>query len=57
MSTKDKISNKTEEIRGKIKEGVGDATDDEALENQGRRDQAKGNIKQAGEKVKDAFKS
>ena len=57
MSTKDKISNKTEEIRGKIKEGVGDATDDEALENQGRKDQAKGNLKQAGEKVKDAFKS
>jgi uncharacterized protein YjbJ (UPF0337 family) len=57
MSTKDKISNKTEEITGKIKEGVGDATDDQALENQGRKDQAKGNIKQAGEKVKDAFKS
>ena len=57
MSTKDKISNKTEEITGKIKEGVGDATDDEALENQGRKDQAKGNLKQAGEKVKDAFKS
>ena len=57
MSTKDKISNKTEELTGKVKEGVGDATDDEALENQGKRDQAKGNLKQAGEKVKDAFKS
>jgi uncharacterized protein YjbJ (UPF0337 family) len=57
MSTKDKISNKTEELTGKVKEGVGDATDDQALENQGKRDQAKGNLKQAGEKVKDAFKS
>lgn len=57
MSTEDKISNKTEELRGKVKEGIGDATDDEALERQGKKDQAIGNLKQAGEKVKDAFKS
>lgn len=57
MSTKDKISNKTEELRGKVKEGVGDATDDRSLERQGKNDQAKGNLKQAGEKVKDAFRS
>ena len=57
MSTQDKISNKTEELTGKVKEGIGDATDDEALERQGKKDQAKGNLKQAGEKVKDAFKS
>ena len=57
MSTSDKISNKTEELTGKVKEGVGDATDDKSLENEGRADQAKGNLKQAGEKVKDAFKS
>ena len=57
MSTKDKISNKTQELTGKAKEGVGDATDDKSMENEGRADQAKGNFKQAGEKVKDAFKS
>ena len=57
MSTKDKISNKTEEFTGKVKEGVGDATDDKSLERQGQKDQAKGNLKQAGEKVKDAFRS
>lgn len=57
MSTTDKISNKAEELRGKAKEGIGDATDDEALERQGKKDQATGNLKQAGEKVKDAFKS
>ncbi|MFP5352648.1 MAG: CsbD family protein [Actinomycetota bacterium] len=57
MSTADKISNKTEELTGKVKEGVGDATNDRSLENEGRADQAKGNLKQAGEKVKDAFKS
>lgn len=57
MSTGDKISNKTQEMKGKVKEGVGDATDDRSLENEGRADQTKGNLKQAGEKVKDAFKS
>ena len=57
MSTEDKVSNKVEELKGKAKEGIGDATDDRALENQGKKDQAKGNLKQAGEKVKDAFKS
>ncbi len=57
MSTTDKIKNKAEELKGKIKEGIGDATDDRPLERQGKTDQAKGNLKQAGENVKDAFKS
>jgi uncharacterized protein YjbJ (UPF0337 family) len=57
MSSEDKLSNKAEELKGKLKEGAGDATDNERLENEGRADQAKGNLKQAGEKVKDAFKS
>jgi uncharacterized protein YjbJ (UPF0337 family) len=56
MVTDDKIENKAEELRGKVKEGVGQATDDEELEAQGRADQAKADIKQAGEKVKDAFR-
>ncbi len=56
MGTDDKIDNKTEELKGKAKEGVGKATDDPALEQQGHNDQAKSNLKQAGEKVKDAFK-
>jgi len=57
MTDKDKVSNKAQELRGKAKEGIGDATDDRPLERQGKADQAKGNLKQAGEKVKDAFKS
>ena len=57
MSGTDKLKNKAEEVKGNVKEGVGDATGDEALKNQGEKDQAKGNLKQAGEKVKDAFKS
>jgi uncharacterized protein YjbJ (UPF0337 family) len=57
MGLDDKIENKAEELGGKAKEGVGRATDDEELEAQGRADQAKSNLKQAGEKIKDAFKS
>jgi uncharacterized protein YjbJ (UPF0337 family) len=57
MGTDDKIDNKAEEMKGKVKEGVGRATDDEQLEAEGHADQAKGNLKQAGEKVKDVFKS
>jgi uncharacterized protein YjbJ (UPF0337 family) len=56
MGNDDKADNKIEEIRGQAKEAVGKATDDEALERQGERDQSKANLKQAGEKVKDAFK-
>jgi uncharacterized protein YjbJ (UPF0337 family) len=56
MGAEDKARNKAEELRGKAKEQVGRATDDEELEAQGRTDQAKSDIRQAGEKVKDAFK-
>ena len=52
----DKIGNKAEELKGKVKEGVGDATDNEQWQAEGKFDQAKGNLKQAGEKVKDAVK-
>ena len=57
MSKDDKVQNKTEELRGKAKEKVGDATGDDNLKAQGERDQSKANLKQAGEKVKDAFKN
>jgi uncharacterized protein YjbJ (UPF0337 family) len=56
MGTDDKVDNKAEELGGKVKEGVGRATGDEELQAQGEGDQAKSNLKQAGEKVKDAFK-
>jgi uncharacterized protein YjbJ (UPF0337 family) len=57
MGLDDKISNKAEELKGQTKETVGKATDDEELETEGHADQAKGNLKQAGEKIKDVFKS
>jgi len=43
-----------ENIRGKVKEAAGRLTDDEALERQGKNDQTKGEIKKAGDKLKDA---
>jgi uncharacterized protein YjbJ (UPF0337 family) len=57
MGTDDKIENKTEELTGKAKETVGEASGDRDLQAEGQADQTKGNLKQAGEKVKDAFKS
>ena len=56
MGTDDKIDNKAEEFGGKVKEGVGRATGDEELQAQGEFDQTESNVKQAGEKIKDAFK-
>ncbi len=43
MSGTDKAKNKAEEVKGKIKEGVGSATGDESTEAEGRGDQAKAN--------------
>jgi uncharacterized protein YjbJ (UPF0337 family) len=57
MSGEDKLNNKMEELGGKAKEALGDATDDRDLQAEGQKDQSKGNLKQAGEKVKDAFRS
>jgi uncharacterized protein YjbJ (UPF0337 family) len=55
MGTENKADNKLEELGGKAKEVVGNVTGDEALERQGEHDQSKANLKQAGEKIKDAF--
>jgi len=56
VATDDKLRNQGEELKGKTKETIGRATDDEELEAAGRADQAKSSVKQAGEKVKDAIK-
>ena len=55
MSGTDKAKNKTQDVAGKAKEAVGRATGDRDTEARGRGDQAKSNLKDAGEKVKDAF--
>ncbi|WP_114558672.1 CsbD family protein [Desertihabitans aurantiacus] len=56
MGADDKLQNKTDELKGKAKQGIGGATDDRDLQAEGQADQTKGSLKQAGEKVKDAFK-
>ena len=56
MSATDKAKNKIEDLGGKAKEGIGKITGDRDTENEGRGDQAKSALKDAGEKVKDAFK-
>lgn len=56
MSQEDKLKNKTEETVGRVKEDAGRATGDRELEREGRAERTKGSLKQAGEKVKDAFR-
>ena len=56
MSGTDKAKNKLDEVAGKAKEKLGQATGDADTRNEGRADQAKSNLKDAGEKVKDAFR-
>ncbi|WP_034620686.1 CsbD family protein [Cellulomonas sp. URHE0023] len=56
MGLDDKVSNTAQSAKGKVKEAAGKATDDERLEAEGKADQAGADLKQAGEKVKDAFK-
>jgi len=57
MAFDDKVDNKAEELGGKAKEGIGKATDDEQLEAEGKTDQKSSKLKQAGENIKDVFKS
>jgi uncharacterized protein YjbJ (UPF0337 family) len=56
MGLDDKIENAAEKLGGKGKEAAGDATGDDSLKAEGQADQTKSDLKQAGEKVKDAFK-
>ena len=56
MSAMDKAKNKAEELVGDAKEKIGEVTGNDSLEAEGKRDQASGNLKQAGEKIKDVFK-
>ena len=56
MSAADKVSNTAETAKGNVKEGVGQATGNESLKAEGRADQAMGRLKQAGEKIRDAFR-
>jgi uncharacterized protein YjbJ (UPF0337 family) len=55
MTTTDKAKNSAQQAKGKLKEVAGKLSGNDELRAEGRADQTKGNLKQAGEKVKDAF--
>ena len=56
MGIDDKIKNAAENVKGKVEEVAGKVTGKEHLEAEGKADQSKADLKQAGEKAKDAFK-
>jgi uncharacterized protein YjbJ (UPF0337 family) len=56
MGLKDKAENTAESVKGQAKEHAGRAGDDRELEAEGKTDQTKADLKQAGEKVKDAVR-
>jgi uncharacterized protein YjbJ (UPF0337 family) len=53
---RNKTRNKAQELKGQIKEAAGRATGNRRLKAQGRADQTKANLRQAAEKIKDAFR-
>ena len=55
MGIGDDIKHTAEKATGKVKEEIGDATDNERLEAQGKVDQANAQAKKVGDDVKDVF--
>ena len=53
---KEHVTGKIDELKGKAKQGVGNATDDPGLQSEGVLDEAKGKVKQAFGDVKDTIK-
>jgi uncharacterized protein YjbJ (UPF0337 family) len=56
MSIFRKIAHKAESVKGGAKKSAGRATGSRRLRAEGRGDQARGKTKQAGAKIKDAFR-
>jgi uncharacterized protein YjbJ (UPF0337 family) len=50
------VGDKTDRLTGKMKEKTGKAVNDPGLAQQGRDEQAKGDIKQSAKKAKEAVK-
>ena len=55
MGFLDKLKNKGETLKGDAKQKTGKAIDNQQMQAEGKVGSAKGNLKQAGEKVKDAL--
>jgi uncharacterized protein YjbJ (UPF0337 family) len=56
MSISKKIAHKAESVKGSAKKMAGRLTGSRRLRTEGRADRAKGNLKQAGAKIKDAVR-
>lgn len=56
MSAGDKLSNAAQDAKGKMKEGLGSATNNESMEGEGKLDQAKAQAKGKVEDAKDQAK-
>ena len=60
MWNKDEVDGKTDQLKGSIKKGVGDLTNDEKLRDEGEADKAAGEVEEAfgkgRRKVGDAIK-
>ena len=56
MTIAKKIAHKAQAAKGAAKKYIGRATGNTRLRTEGRADQFKGNTKQAGDNVKDAFR-
>jgi uncharacterized protein YjbJ (UPF0337 family) len=54
MGVEDKASNSVKDVKGKLKEGAGKATDNEQLEGEGKADQVEASVKDSVENLKDA---
>ncbi len=55
MSATDKMKNEAQKVSGKAEQAKGRVTGDPEDEREGRRKERSADLKQAGEKIKDAF--
>jgi uncharacterized protein YjbJ (UPF0337 family) len=56
MGMADKFDNKMRELRGRVKRNTGQVTRDPRLEAEGRSQETGANLRQTGERIKDAFR-
>lgn len=53
MGGVDKAKDKAEQLKGRMKEKVGDVIDDESMENEGRVEEFKGKVKEEGHNLRE----